>query len=81
MDSINVPALILEFKKASANAQVTAMHRLINSLDDRIVISSVERGLWKLYRDGRLPARLHEEVMSKIKKLPNSKFRKNVYTN
>ena len=74
---INIDLIIQEFKSASDNAQVTAMHRLLNSLEDKIVIPSVERGLWKLYRDGWLPARLHEEVMSKIKKIPNSKFIKN----
>ena len=81
MDYINVSSLISEFKKASLNAQITAMHRLIYSLDDVIVVPTLERCLWKLYGDGKLPAKLHEEVMSKIRKIPNNKFRKNVYTN
>lgn len=78
---INVDSIILEFKSASPNAQVTAMHRLLYSLEDRVVASSLERCLWKLYSDGKLPAKLHEEVMSKLRKIPNNKFRKNVYTN
>jgi hypothetical protein len=76
MDSINVPTLILEFKKASPNAQVTALHRLIYSLDDEVVVPVLERCLWKLHNDGIAPAKLHTEVMAKLTLIPNSKFKK-----
>lgn len=72
MNSIDVPSLVSEFEKASPNAQVTALHRLIYSLDDAVVVTVLERCLWKLHNTGKAPARLHNDVMSRL----NSKFRK-----
>jgi hypothetical protein len=64
--TINVNDLILEFKKATPNAQVTALHRLVHVLNDSVVLALLERCLWKLHSTGKVPSMFHKQVMDTI---------------